>query len=578
MTMNRKIMIGTIFIIVLAVSLLSWYILFVFPRIHNIAVKRIIPSTTKIYDNSAVEINVTVENKGNFLETFNVTLYSNNSIIETQHFIQLKPKTANNLTFVWDTSKLPNGNYYLKAKVSIIPNEINTTDNVLVYGPIKILPRPVLYVDPSESVVQVGENFNVTVNIKNCLDLYGSEFKLEWNPEILDLVKIIEGDFLKTGGETLFYKNINETAGRCHVVITLLGDISGVNGNGTLAILMFRGKLNGESVLHLYDTNLGDSSLQAIPHTINDGLVKVCAVVFVSPTVQKVSVNEEFVVSVRIQNVVNMCGYEFRIGYAASYLEGINSSIPDVFGTSTQIIKNEINNTIGRIWIAVVSAPLTPINGNYTLCQLSFRALSAGNVSLNLYEVKIGDENAEPIPIIIKDGAVEIDPPDGSGGTVTAQSGSTVIFVDPAEVSAQVGQYFTIRVNISNVVDLYGWEFKLSWNSSLIEVVNVIEGDFLKTGGETFFYQSVNNTSGALHLTCTLLGDIPGVSGNGTLAEIIFYVKSNGESVLHLYDTNLGDSNLQPIPHTTNDGYAILSKSNAAPSKVDAAGIRHLLM
>ncbi|MCD6242237.1 hypothetical protein J7K06_00880 [Candidatus Bathyarchaeota archaeon] len=564
--MNKKTPIAIAVIIILVISFLSLlYLLTAYPKKHNIAIRKITPSTVKIYGNSTVEVNVTVENEGDFLETFNVTLYSNDTIIETLHSIKLEPKTTSDITFTWDTSNFPTGNYYIKAEASILPDETNTTDNTLVYGPVMILSKPVVFVNPAEITVHVGESFNVTVNIEGIFDLYGGEFRLDWNSEVLDLVKIAEGDFLKSGGETLFQKYINETAGRSHIVFTLLGDVPGVTGNGILATFTFYGKTNGESDLQLYDTNLGDSDVNPIPHIVHDGHVKVCATVFIYPATQKVAIDEEFTISVKIENVVNMCGYEFRIKFNNILLKGINASVPNLFGEDTQIYKCEVNNTLGRIWIAVISTSLTPLSGNYTLCQIYFHAAAKGNASLSLYEVKFSNEEVKPIPIMTSDGLIEVDPPENSGIT-DAQSDSVVIFVDPAEVSAEVGQYFTIRINISNVIDLYGWEFKLSWNFSLIEAVSVTEGDFLKSGGETFFYKNVNNTAGYLHATCTLLGDVAGVSGNGTLAEITFYIKSDGETILHLYDTNLGDSNVQPIPHVTEDGYCIFTKSSSSNS------------
>ena len=552
--MNRKTSIAVAIFTIILMSFLSLYLLTGYPKKHNITIKKIIPSATKIYGNSAIEVNVTIENDGDFSETFDITLYSNNTVIETLHSIRLEPKTASNVTFTWDTSNFPNGKYYIKAEASILPEETNITDNTLIYGPIRILNKPVLFVNPTEVTVQVNESFNITVNVRNVFDLYGGEFRLDWNPKVLDLVKITEGNFLKSSGETLFQKYVNKTTGKSHIVFTLLGDVPGATGDGTLATFTFYGEMNGESSLYLYDTKLGDSDVHPIPHTVEGGHVKVCAVVTIYPATQKVGIDEEFTVSVRIENVLNMCGYEFKIRFNNALLKGINISVPKLFGEDTEIVKDEVDNALGRVWVAAISTSLTHISGNYTLCQIRFRAVAGGNASLSLYEVKLSNEKIEPIPIITFDGLVEIDPPEDSD-TLHVQSSSVVIFVDPPEISAVVGQYFTVRINISNVVDLYGWEFKLSWNTSLIEAINVTEGEFLKNGGETFFYKNINNTAGYVHATCTLLGNVSGVNGNGTLAEIKFYVKSNGECLLDLYDTKLGDSQLQVIPHISEDGY-----------------------
>ncbi|MGD8565898.1 MAG: hypothetical protein PVF96_06085 [Candidatus Bathyarchaeota archaeon] len=138
----------------------------------------------------------------------------------------------------------------------------------------------------------------------------------------------------------------------------------------------------------------------------------------------------------------------------------------------------------------------------------------------------------------------------------------TTVSVSPSFVTAGMGENFIISVDISNVTDLFGWEFKLGWNSSILEVVDVVEGDFLRSGGETFFYPRINNTSGYVIVDCTLLGNVPGVSGDGILAVVEFYVKTEGESILDLLSTTLVDSGEQEIPHQSTDGYGIFTSSH----------------
>lgn len=98
----------------------------------------------------------------------------------------------------------------------------------------------------------------------------------------------------------------------------------------------------------------------------------------------------------------------------------------------------------------------------------------------------------------------------------------------------------------------------MRWNSTLLDAVNVVEGSFLKQGGNTLFITpTINNTEGYMIVDCTLLGDIPGVSGNGTLATVEFHVKTEGECTLDLYDTTLVSSFEQPITHTVTDGHFV---------------------
>jgi len=133
--------------------------------------------------------------------------------------------------------------------------------------------------------------------------------------------------------------------------------------------------------------------------------------------------------------------------------------------------------------------------------------------------------------------------------------GRETLYVDPQKSVGAVGQSFTVDISVSNVNDLYGWEIKFGWNATVLDAVSVTEGSFLKGGGDTFFTNQTNNTMGFVRVDCTLLGDVSGVSGSGTLVTIQFYVKKSGDCGLDLYDTRLVNSMEQPIAHAVTDGY-----------------------
>ena len=130
----------------------------------------------------------------------------------------------------------------------------------------------------------------------------------------------------------------------------------------------------------------------------------------------------------------------------------------------------------------------------------------------------------------------------------TAQA--TVMSIEPKTAQGTVGQNFTINVEVSDVYDLYGWSFKLTWDSTILEAVNITEGPFLKSGGETLFIPRINVTEGYLTADCTLLGNESITIRNGVLATVQFLVKEGGHCTLGLYDTILADSQEQTITHT----------------------------
>jgi hypothetical protein len=148
------------------------------------------------------------------------------------------------------------------------------------------------------------------------------------------------------------------------------------------------------------------------------------------------------------------------------------------------------------------------------------------------------------------------------GFLATVYAESTRIFLDPAsQTVAAVGDIYTVNVSISDVSNLYGYELKLYYNSTLMNGTQAIEGPFLKSGGgQTFFYtvnftDNYNSTHGLLYIACTLTENLSGVSGNGVLATIKFESLALGNSsLLHLADVKASDPNASSISHEDSDG------------------------
>jgi len=82
-----------------------------------------------------MSINVTVQNQGNYTETFNVTAYYDDTPIETKN-VTLFPSNETTITFTWNTTGVPYGNYTISARAiaDTVPGETDTTDNTLGDG------------------------------------------------------------------------------------------------------------------------------------------------------------------------------------------------------------------------------------------------------------------------------------------------------------------------------------------------------------------------------------------------------------------------------------------------------------
>jgi len=132
-----------------------------------------------------------------------------------------------------------------------------------------------LYVDPPTAVTSVGGTFSVNITVSDVIDLAGWEFRLYYLSSNLNGTNVEEGPLLKEGGSTYFAAinftdDYNSTHGLAWVTCALLNG-SGVNGDGTLAVVTFEAKQLGISDLSLTDTLLSDS--ESIPHIALNGIV-----------------------------------------------------------------------------------------------------------------------------------------------------------------------------------------------------------------------------------------------------------------------------------------------------------------
>ena len=161
----------------------------------------------------------------------------------------------------------------------------------------------------------------------------------------------------------------------------------------------------------------------------------------------------------------------------------------------------------------------------------------------------------------------------------THAEGSTTIQVTPSTTTVAAGTTFTLDVTVTDVADLAVWEFRLYYLNTILNCTNIGEGPLLKAGGSTFFDSTIRNAYNATHgwllAGSTLLGQVPGVNGTGTLATITFQTTAAGDTPLQFSDdpivTFLLDSSSPPrhsIPFTTVDGTVRVTVPDVAVASI----------
>ena len=161
-----------------------------------------------------------------------------------------------------------------QMKIKVVGNPLNDT-SINTYIPILLGSRSwglfrsklfLLAIAP----VSVGQTFTLDLTVKDVYDLSGWQLNIAFNPAVLKVISVNEGDFLSTDGRNTFFQggNINNDAGSITDINGVVIDEGGISGTGTLLSITFEAKASGQGSLQLSKGKLGASNGNQIHHEI----------------------------------------------------------------------------------------------------------------------------------------------------------------------------------------------------------------------------------------------------------------------------------------------------------------------
>jgi len=403
------------------------------------------PSLTSVTVGELVNITVVAENRGNFTETFNVTLYQDTDVIETTKTVQnLTAGTSTPLTFTWDTTNLKDEiyatnkkekNYNLTATASTVPDETNTEDNTLeMLSAVKVIsyyiavfPRSIV-----DTSLIPGETLTVSIDTDyNGTDVWGWEFTLTYNPNVIEGVSVTNGDLITTDK----HPNATFTAGDFDNTKGKLGFTNGflffigeppppppvTFGPGTLANITFNVVGTGDSnitlvtketVLTTYNTDISDfenvidrstpdyghilygyfrNTLAPVTHDI--------AVTSVTPSNSSVTAGDLVNVTVVVENegivledVTVTVFRDFEPGL--TYWDFGTRSVPNLENGTSETLTFTWNTTGVPAGDHTVTAVAEPVPGETDIDDNTFE-------SPQIVTVKLREEQPLPVQLII---------------------------------------------------------------------------------------------------------------------------------------------------------------------------------
>ena len=131
----------------------------------------------------------------------------------------------------------------------------------------------------------------------------------------------------------------------------------------------------------------------------------------------------------------------------------------------------------------------------------------------------------------------------------------SVVSVDPASIidfGKTPGSTFFVDVNVSNVIDLWGYEITLSYDTSILTAISYSSYAPFNIPWPS----GINDTQGIVEIAYSMpLGVWEGFTGHTNLARVTFSVDALGKSTLNVHDSKLTDVYGDLFIHSENDGY-----------------------
>ncbi len=300
----------------------------------------------------------------------------------------------------------------------------------------------------------------------------------------------------------------------------------------------------------------------------------IAVTVNVEPANQQIQLSETGVVKISIKGVTNLGAFEFKLHYNGSVLHvaqdedvQLGSFIKNTGRTVNQAGPN-IDNDAGVLSFGAYTfgSDLGP-DGDGVLAMITFTAQDQGVSVLSLANVLVADINGKAISV------------DTHGGQIAVGSiPKAVVNIVPAKNQITFPSTVTvnINVNIENVTDLGAFEFKLSYNSDVVRVLQVDDvqlGDFIKNTDRTVAKvgPNIDDNGGILSFGGYTFGDKPGPNGDGVLAAITFTAQNVGVSDLDLTDIQVTDTNGNALFIEAHDGEIVVDSPPLTIVKVAPA-------
>lgn len=146
------------------------------------------------------------------------------------------------------------------------------------------------------------------------------------------------------------------------------------------------------------------------------------------------------------------------------------------------------------------------------------------------------------------------------------------VSIDPAsQASPEAGKTIKVSVKVSDVKQLFGYQFDTTYDPTALKFKSAAEGDFLKAGGApTFFNPPKDDGKGTVKGAAATRLAKPGVDGTGVIATLEFEIVAVKESKVDLANVKLSDPDAKAIANVKTAGGTVTAAAANKPPVANA--------
>lgn len=280
----------------------------------------------------------------------------------------------------------PEARDYLQTETLTLDFSASDTVSGLSSSEGALIPDPAtIYIDPQYRTAGPNQVFSIDVCIADAIDVVAWQVRLKWDPLILNVVAVTEGDFLRKNGGTTIWPapSVNLAEGWVFFGCALLQPTEGVSGSGTLATITFISSGEGFGTFEIMTdyplrTKLLDRYINEIPFVSANGYFSIMqqevhniAITSISPSSAYVAAGETVEITV---NVVNLGTCDETFDVSVSYDSTLIDTQTAVFLPAGQSIPLTFYwNTAGvEIGTYTIQAQASTVPGESYLLDNSF--------------------------------------------------------------------------------------------------------------------------------------------------------------------------------------------------------------